>query len=472
MPPSRRTASRSSRIGSTRSTASGSAVSHRIPESPGSKAARSPTAALRCCPQSSCTSGRRRSPAPPRSRTRRAAASPATRAVSSRPSKERSRSSSGTRSCSSGRTGSRCRCSTASDEVFDRAGLGYAAVDLSSIHRIPCVLGVVRAPEGTPGALGVGAAAAPTVERAWWKALAEAFSARTAGVKLTLLEPDADERPVVSFEDHIRRYADHRHAASTAFLDAGSDRVPLESVPPLEGESPEELLAALCGRIGAAGSSAYAVDVTAPDVAELGLTVAKVIASRALRSRHSALGALPRQPPALRGGVGARARARADRRRRAEPRPAPVPVTRVLPTAQFASIVYGPGGVGVDDPAELFHEASRLYPNVASPRLEVLRELAQGGELATTATRSSRTHEPSARGVASRASGPARPARRPSRPAAVRARRGSASREPGATSRRSLRRRMPHAREARCCAGRFHRPVRSIRSRRMSSPSP
>ena len=178
----------------------------------------------------------------------------------------------------------------ASEEVFDRAGLGYAAVDLSSIHRIPCVLGVVRAPVGTPGALGVGAAAAPSVERAWWKALAEAFSARTAGVKLTLLEPDADERPVVSFDDHIRRYADHRHAASTAFLDAGSDRVRLESVPPLEGESPEELLAALCGRIGAAGSSAYAVDVTAPDVAELGLTVAKVIAPElcALDTAHSA----------------------------------------------------------------------------------------------------------------------------------------------------------------------------------------
>ncbi len=68
-------------------------------------------------------------------------------------------------------------------------------------------------------------------------------------------------------------------------------------------------------------------------------------------------------------------------------------MTRVVPTAQFASIVYGPGGVGLDDPAELFHEASRLYPNVASPRFEVLQELALGGELARTATRSSRTHD-------------------------------------------------------------------------------
>jgi SagB-type dehydrogenase family enzyme len=68
-------------------------------------------------------------------------------------------------------------------------------------------------------------------------------------------------------------------------------------------------------------------------------------------------------------------------------------VTRVLPTAQFASIVYGRAAVAADDPAELFHEASRLYPNVAPPRLEVLQELAEGGELVATATRSSRTHE-------------------------------------------------------------------------------
>ncbi len=66
---------------------------------------------------------------------------------------------------------------------------------------------------------------------------------------------------------------------------------------------------------------------------------------------------------------------------------------RVLPTAQFASIVYGRAGVSLDDPAELFHEASCLYPNVAPPRLDVLRDLAQGGELAVAATRSSRTHD-------------------------------------------------------------------------------
>jgi SagB-type dehydrogenase family enzyme len=64
-----------------------------------------------------------------------------------------------------------------------------------------------------------------------------------------------------------------------------------------------------------------------------------------------------------------------------------------LPTAQFASLVYGGPGVPLDDPAETFHEASRLYPNIAPERLDVLTELSVGRELARTASRSGRTHE-------------------------------------------------------------------------------
>jgi SagB-type dehydrogenase family enzyme len=68
-------------------------------------------------------------------------------------------------------------------------------------------------------------------------------------------------------------------------------------------------------------------------------------------------------------------------------------VTRNLPTAHFASLVYGPGGVSPDDQAEAFHEASRLYPNVAPPRHEVMFELMHSSELAETVARASRTHD-------------------------------------------------------------------------------
>jgi ribosomal protein S12 methylthiotransferase accessory factor len=139
----------------------------------------------------------------------------------------------------------------------------------------------VRAPRRRPGALGVGAGTAPTIAKAWWKALSEAFAARAAGAKLSLLdrrELGPEGQGVVSFEDHIRYYADESNSAAAAFLDASEERVPVASVPPLERDDPAELVAGLCTRIEAAGSSAYAIDVTSPDVADLGLTVAKVIA--------------------------------------------------------------------------------------------------------------------------------------------------------------------------------------------------
>jgi ribosomal protein S12 methylthiotransferase accessory factor len=162
------------------------------------------------------------------------------------------------------------------DERFATTGLRYAAVDFSCIHGFPIVLGVVRAPEGFPGALGVGAAAAATAADAWWKALSEAFSARSAGVRLSLV--DRQGEAISSFEDHIRHYAAHPNAAAARFLDASPARRSLDSVPGLEGSDAQEQLAALCRRVEAAGSTAYVVDVTSPDVAALGLTVVRVVA--------------------------------------------------------------------------------------------------------------------------------------------------------------------------------------------------
>ena len=168
------------------------------------------------------------------------------------------------------------------EAVFSAAGLRYAAVDLSVFHRLPTVLGVVRAPEGFAGSVGVGAAAAPTIELAWWKALAEAFATRAAGAKLALIADGAESpdlgRKLRSFEDHIRHYASHANARATSFLDASESRIPAAAIPPVEGASRSERLSALCQRVEAAGATAYAVDVTSPDVAELGLAVTRVLA--------------------------------------------------------------------------------------------------------------------------------------------------------------------------------------------------
>jgi SagB-type dehydrogenase family enzyme len=67
-------------------------------------------------------------------------------------------------------------------------------------------------------------------------------------------------------------------------------------------------------------------------------------------------------------------------------------VTRV-PTPQFASVVYGHRGVPLDDPAEVYHEASRIYPSVAPERPEVLHELSTRSEFSRTVARAGRIHD-------------------------------------------------------------------------------
>jgi SagB-type dehydrogenase family enzyme len=66
------------------------------------------------------------------------------------------------------------------------------------------------------------------------------------------------------------------------------------------------------------------------------------------------------------------------------------------PTAEFASLVYGTDGVPYDDPAETYHEASSLYPDVAPGRLASLLELERNAALQETIARASyaRAHLP------------------------------------------------------------------------------
>jgi ribosomal protein S12 methylthiotransferase accessory factor len=87
---------------------------------------------------------------------------------------------------------------------------------------------------------------------------------------------DADA--IESFDAHMLFYASEDNASLAAFLDASEERCPTAEVAPLEGETPGAQIDALAGRLARRGVSAYAVDVTSPDVAELGLSVARVIA--------------------------------------------------------------------------------------------------------------------------------------------------------------------------------------------------
>ena len=165
-------------------------------------------------------------------------------------------------------------------------GLRVRAIDLSAFWDVPCVLGVARSRVPGDAPLGVGAAAAPTIERAIQKALDEAVRVRSWAHALhsARVPLPADIR---DFDDHVRFYAEPAHAGRTAFLDASRDWRHVREIAPL---APADRVGQLCARLERRSASAYAVDVTAPDVRDAGLAVARVVAPElcALDVEHAA----------------------------------------------------------------------------------------------------------------------------------------------------------------------------------------
>src|SRR5581483_5300272 len=162
---------------------------------------------------------------------------------------------------------------------FEPSLADLATIDLSAVHDVPVVVAVVR---GNPGAVAVGAGAAPTVEQAWRTAATEAFAVRQAAREAALAEPERrfadDFADVRDFRDHIQLFAYARHAPRAAFLDASPERHSPADVEPLEGAEPAEQVRALVDRLAAGGIATYAVDVTSPDVADLGIRVVRAVA--------------------------------------------------------------------------------------------------------------------------------------------------------------------------------------------------
>jgi ribosomal protein S12 methylthiotransferase accessory factor len=161
-------------------------------------------------------------------------------------------------------------------------GLRYAAVDLSPFWGVPTALGVVRGDEPESAALGVGARAAATVHEAVWKALDEACRVHAWATALLSRHAEREFAPdfsdVRDFDDHVHYYADHARAEAAHFLDASGETRDVADVEPLPGEAAPALIATIAERLHEHGSSAYAVDVTPPDVRAAGVAVAKVIA--------------------------------------------------------------------------------------------------------------------------------------------------------------------------------------------------
>ena len=164
---------------------------------------------------------------------------------------------------------------------FDVPGLSYSVLDGSSFLDIPVAIGVLRGNPETSPALSVGAGSAKRPADAWLKALTECFGVRSWLIVDSALHPDRPPLPldqVRTFDDHMAFYAGRGNASLTRFFDGSSVRRPIDEVAEIPGSTPTKQIEAVCERLARHGVTAYAVDVTAPDVRQLGLSVARVVA--------------------------------------------------------------------------------------------------------------------------------------------------------------------------------------------------
>jgi ribosomal protein S12 methylthiotransferase accessory factor len=163
--------------------------------------------------------------------------------------------------------------------AFAVTGLEYTAIDASVFFGVPAAVGVVHGAPGDRAALGIGAGCAPTVHDAWRACLAEAFAVHRWLRGLLADEPAIPERveDVRSLEDHTLFHGTSDRADAVAFLEASVDERRATDVPDIPGDTPGEVVAEIVRRLDERGVGAYAVDVTSPDVDELGLKVARVV---------------------------------------------------------------------------------------------------------------------------------------------------------------------------------------------------
>lgn len=164
---------------------------------------------------------------------------------------------------------------------FRIAGLSYTVLDGSGFFDVPVAIGVLRGAPSSGAALAVGAGSAARPRDAWLKALSECFGVRSWLIVQSVLHPDRPPRSadaVETFDDHMLFYASDEHAELARFLDASSERARLEDIPGLEGSTPREQIEGLVSRLARRRVGTYAIDVTAPDIRELGLTVVRVVA--------------------------------------------------------------------------------------------------------------------------------------------------------------------------------------------------
>lgn len=162
---------------------------------------------------------------------------------------------------------------------FHVPGVRHLALDLSGVHGIPSVLVLVEDDDPFAGGVAFGSACALDARSAWLKAMTEAYHTRLWALDLRRKRPEAVRRPqdVRTLEDHVGFYAVLEHSRYLDFLRHPTARVGIGRLPSWRAPTPSDAVAGVARSLQSSGISAYAVEITAPDVLEAGFRVARVV---------------------------------------------------------------------------------------------------------------------------------------------------------------------------------------------------
>ena len=166
-------------------------------------------------------------------------------------------------------------------ERFAEVGLGISVSLATSDLGIPVVITLSLDNTGAGPSSVIAARSDFDLEHAVMRSLEETAQTRLWGRKLQRdradFAPDADYSNIQEGGDHVRLYCDGGVRQHLSFLLDAPETVNLKSCPVLKPETAVERLARCVGILAAKGYDVLTVDVTTPDIAELGFHVVRTL---------------------------------------------------------------------------------------------------------------------------------------------------------------------------------------------------
>ncbi len=161
---------------------------------------------------------------------------------------------------------------------FEAVGYQVYLMDISNESKIPAILAVARH-AGNFVPLVVAASVALSPEEAIRKALeelahTERYAFQIKG-EVPRLAPDVEFDNIVGQVDHVNFWLDPSHAQHADFLHASQEMRDFRDLPNFDAGAPAASLALLVNRIQQTGYRALMVDITTPDIRELGIWVVR-----------------------------------------------------------------------------------------------------------------------------------------------------------------------------------------------------